>query len=168
MHDHPLQRADGSRRQTRTLAAAAAADGALVRQAIEEIWNGGDLDLADQMFAPTYINHGGLIPDLVRGPEAIKVSVALFRAAFPEFRVTVLDLLSEGQTVAVRWEAHSQPSRAPGGGQGDGAPGRISGMTFGRVVRGRILESWTIWEGSSGVGSHWPTLWADAIPAWGG
>ena len=167
VRDHQLQRADGTSRQTRTLARAAAADGALVRQAIEEIWNGGDLDLADTLFAPTYINHGGLIPDLVRGPEAIKVSVALYRAAFPEFRVTVLDLLAQGQTVAVRWEAHSPPSRAPGGGQGDGAPGRLSGMTFGRVVRGRILESWTTWEGDSGVGSHGRTLAVEAMPACG-
>lgn len=165
VHDHPLQRVDGTRRHTRTLARAAAADGALVRQAIEEIWNGGDLDLADTLFAPTYINHGGLIPDLVRGPEAIKVSVALYRAAFPQFRVTVLDLLAQGQTVAVRWEAHSPPSRAPGGGRVAGAPARLSGMTFGRVVRGQIMESWTTWDGGGDVDSHGRTLAAEAMPA---
>ena len=165
VRDQQFHRADGTRRQTLTLVRAAAADGALVRRAIEEIWNGGDLDLADALFAPTYINHGGLIPDLVRGPEAIKLSVALYRAAFPEFRVTVLDLLAQGQTVAVRWEAQSRPSRAPGGGRLDGAPGRLSGMTFGRVVRGRILESWTTWDGGSGVGSQWSTLSAEAMPA---
>ena len=54
-----------------------------MRQVIEEIWNDGDLELADQVFALDYINHGGLIPDLVRGPEAIKVSVALYWLAFP-------------------------------------------------------------------------------------
>jgi hypothetical protein len=165
VRDHPLQQADGTSRRRRTLIRAAAADGALVRQAIEEIWNGGDLDLADVLFAPTYINHGGLIPDLVRGPEAIKVSVALYRAAFPEFRVTVLDLLAQGQTVAVRWEAHSTPSRAPGGSLGDGAPGRVGGMTFGHVFCGRIMESWTTWEGGSDVSGHWRTLLVDALPA---
>ena len=90
-----------------------AADNArLVRQVIEEIWNAGDLDLADRLFAPDYINHGGLIPDLVRGPEAIKVSVVLYRTAFPQFRLAVLDLLAEGQSVAVRWAAHRTPHRA--------------------------------------------------------
>ncbi|HLL50775.1 MAG TPA: ester cyclase [Thermomicrobiales bacterium] len=165
VRDDKLQRADGTRRQTLTLVRAAAADGALVRHAIEEIWNGGDLDLADQVFAPTYTNHGGLIPDLVRGPEAIKVSVALYRAAFPEFRVTVLDLLAQGQTVAIRWEATSPPSRAPGGGRGDGDPGRLGGMTFARVVGGRILESWTNWEAGGVLDRQWRTHLADALPA---
>ena len=164
MRDDKLQRADGTRRQTLTLVRAAAADGALVRQAIEEIWNGGDLDLADQVFAPTYTNHGGLIPDLIPGPEAIKVSVALYRAAFPEFRVTVLDLLTQGQIVAIRWEAQTTPSGAPGGGRGDGEPGKLGGMTFARVVRGQILESWTTWDGGSGVDSQWRTLSAEAMP----
>ena len=33
----------------------------LVRRAIDAIWNRGDLDVADALFAPDYINHGGLI-----------------------------------------------------------------------------------------------------------
>ena len=56
---------------------------ALVRHAVEAIWNRGELEAADAVFAPDYVNHGGLITDLVRGPEAIKVSVALYRRAFP-------------------------------------------------------------------------------------
>jgi hypothetical protein len=51
----------------------------LVRLAVEEIWNQGDLDTADAVFTPDYVNHGGLIPDLIRGPEAVKLSVALYR-----------------------------------------------------------------------------------------
>ena len=77
-----------------------------MRQVVEEIWNGGDLELADQVFAPDYVNHGGLIPDLVRGPEAIKVSVAVYRLAFPAFRVAVVDVLAQGPSVALRWAAH--------------------------------------------------------------
>lgn len=44
----------------------------LVRRVVEEIWNRGKLDVADVLFASDYINHAGLIPDFVRGPEAIK------------------------------------------------------------------------------------------------
>ena len=56
----------------------------LVRRAVEEIWNGGDLALADVLFAPDYVNHGGLIPDLVRGPEAIKVQRGPVSHRLPE------------------------------------------------------------------------------------
>jgi hypothetical protein len=44
-----------------------ACEAGLVGRVIEEIWNAGDLDLADELFGATRINHGGLIPDLVRG-----------------------------------------------------------------------------------------------------
>jgi len=66
---------------------------ALVRRAVEEIWNRGDLALADALFAPSYVNHGGLIPDLVHGPEAIKISVALYRTAFPDLHISVASLV---------------------------------------------------------------------------
>ena len=126
----------------------------LVRRAIEEIWNDGDLELADHLFAPDYVNHGGLIPDLVRGPEAIKVSVVLYRRAFPHFRLTVLDLFSQEQSVALRWAAHRAPDRDPPNGDVAAGEGPLSGMTFGRVANGQIGESWTCWEtGGAGEAS---------------
>jgi len=118
----------------------------LVRRVIEEIWNGGDLALADRLFAPDYVNHGGLIPDLVHGPEAIKVSVAVYRLAFPAFRVAVLDLVAEGQTVALRWTAHGVPDPAGGTDPPERDPDPLRGMTFGRLAGGQVVESWMCWE----------------------
>ena len=66
----------------------ASANEAVMRTAIEAIWNRGDLDVADDVFAADYVNHDGLIADLVRGPEAIKISAALHRLAFPGLHVT--------------------------------------------------------------------------------
>ncbi len=62
---------------------------AVVRRVVEEIWNQGRLEVADDVFAPEYVNHDGLIIDLIRGPEAIKLSVALYRVAFPNLEITV-------------------------------------------------------------------------------
>src|SRR5689334_23195625 len=83
----------------------AARNRALVRRAVEEIWNQGDLALADVLFAPGYVNHGGLIPDLVRGPEAITSSVALYRTAFPAFYITLETLVAQDDMVDVQWTA---------------------------------------------------------------
>src|SRR5687768_3704594 len=79
----------------------------LVRRAIEEIWNTGRLDIADLLFAPDYVNHGGLIPDLVHGPEAIKLSVVLYRRAFPGLHITLEDLRTTGKLVTLRWTARN-------------------------------------------------------------
>ena len=124
----------------------------LVRQAIEEIWNGGDHELADSVFAPDYVNHGGLIPDLVLGPEAIKVSVTLYRKAFPRFQLTVLDLLAQDETVALRWAVLGSPAKDTPNGEPIHGPEPLLGMTFGRVAAGQIAESWTCWGSGSALG----------------
>src|SRR5688500_6322882 len=82
----------GSRAWSAAFTVSAMNNEALVRRAIEAIWNRGELGVADDLFAHDYVNHDGLIPDLVRGPEAIKISVAFYRIAFPDFYITVEEL----------------------------------------------------------------------------
>jgi hypothetical protein len=119
-----------------------AGDGAaVVRRAVEEIWNRGDLDLGDALFGPTYVNHEGVIADLVRGPEAIKISVALYRAAFPALHITINDLVAADDRVAIRWTTRVQaPPAEPAGDDGSGA---VTGMTLCRLDGGQIVETWT-------------------------
>jgi len=119
---------------------------ALVRRAVEEIWNRGDLALADVLFAPTYINHGGLIPDLVRGPEAIKIGVALYRTAFPTFHITVEALAAEGEMVELHWAARRSPPAARAGGARTTPQGTLRGTTRSRLAEGQIGESWMSWD----------------------
>jgi hypothetical protein len=114
---------------------AEAHNAALVRRAVEEIWNRGQLDLADVLFATDYINHAGLIPDLVRGPEAIKISVAIYRTAFPNFHITIDALTAKRDAVLLRWTAH-----------GSAAPSALSGIIVSRCAGDQIAESWAHWD----------------------
>ena len=103
----------------------ASANETLVRRAIEAIWNRGDLDVADELFAPGFVNHNGLITDLVFGPEAIKISAAFYRLAFPDLHVTVEALTIKEDTVVLsldgseiirrrsrRWRLHCKSEAA--------------------------------------------------------
>lgn len=119
---------------------------ALVRRAIEEIWNRGDLALADVLFAPRYVNHGGLIPDLVYGPEAIKVSVALYRTAFPGLHITVEALVAEGEMVELHWTARRGPPAARAALARTSPRETLRGTTRSRLADGQIGESWTSWD----------------------
>jgi predicted ester cyclase len=119
---------------------------ALVRRAVTTIWNQGDLATADLLFAADYVNHNGLIPDLVRGPEAIKVSVALYRIAFPELHITVDQLIADEDTVTLRWSAH-RTAVAKSGGRDQREPRQsFTGMMVLRLAGGQIVESWTEWD----------------------
>lgn len=116
---------------------------------LDEIWNQGVLELADALFAQDYVNHGGLIPDLIRGPEAIKLSVALYRRAFPYFHISVDDVTSDGDEIAIRWIAHPRRPRTD-------SPGRtkrgLRGITRCRLLAGKIAESWTVWDRRAALG----------------
>jgi len=117
----------------------------LVRRVVEDVWNRGDLALADALIAPGYINHGGLIPDVAHGPEAIKVAVALYRTAFPTFHLTVEALVAEGAMVELQWAARrGPPTRA----DGDRATpqGTLRGATRSRLADDQIVESWMSWD----------------------
>jgi len=117
----------------------------LVRRAIDAIWNVGDLDAADEFFAQGYVNHHGLITDLVFGPEAIKISAALHRLAFPDLHVAIDDSRSDGDIVVLHWTAFR--SAIDDGDVGLFAEKRLlAGTSRSRVAGGRIVESWTEWD----------------------
>lgn len=116
----------------------------LVRQALAEVWNGLNLELADRLFDPSYINHGGIIPDLITGPESIKFAVVLQHAAFPRLQIRERALADEENVVELKWVAR--------GGQRpqDRAAGArhflARGTTLIRCADGQIAESWTTWD----------------------
>jgi predicted SnoaL-like aldol condensation-catalyzing enzyme len=119
---------------------------AVVRRVVEAIWNRGELAVADELFAPDYVNHNGLIPDLVRGPEAIKLSVALYRAAFPHLHIMVEEVRTDGEMVVLRWLAHNAAPGAAASRAARGPAGTVTGSTRTRVVGDQIAESWTDWD----------------------
>jgi len=121
----------------------ASANEALVLQAIEAIWNRGDLDAADALFAPVYLNHYGLITDLVSGPEAIKISAAIYRLAFPGLHVSVDEIRTVEGTVVVRWTASATLSRSS---TTTTAQEVLTGITRSRIAAGKIIETWTEWD----------------------
>ena|SRR5579859_4037411 len=119
---------------------------AVVQLVVENIWNQGELTMADRLFAPAYVNHGGIIPDSVHGPEAVKIMVALFRTAFPELHITIEGLTAVGNTVDLQWTAGRTSDNAPHIGQADQRPEQLTGTTFSTLANGKILESWTDWD----------------------
>jgi SnoaL-like polyketide cyclase len=123
-----------------------APDARLVERVINEIWNAGDLDLADELFGPAYVNHGGLIPDLVHGPEGVKFSVALYRTAFPDLHLRVDDLRTSGAMVTVHWTARGTSGTGPGRTASADRASTLTGATRMSLAGGQIVESWTSWN----------------------
>jgi len=76
----------------------AEADQLVVRRYYEEVCNGRDLDLNDQLVGPGFVDHTPLFPDPPRGGAATAQTLRTLWRAFPDLRFTV-----EEQSVVGEW-----------------------------------------------------------------
>jgi steroid delta-isomerase-like uncharacterized protein len=74
----------------------------LVRQMVEEVFNRGNMSLADKFLAPDFVEREELPPGVPRGREGVKQLTAMFRSAFPDFKATIDDIIAEGDKVVIR------------------------------------------------------------------
>ena len=114
---------------------------AVTRRLIEELFNTGNQEIADEVLAADYVDHSPSHPDLP-GPENLKRAVGEWRVAFPDTHNVIEDIVAEGDRVAVRWTTHATHR---GEFMGIAATGkRIAVTSFGifRLSGGKIVESW--------------------------
>jgi predicted ester cyclase/ketosteroid isomerase-like protein len=65
---------------------------------IDQIWNQGKFEVADELFAPEHWSPSA--PDLPKGAEGVKMLAKMFRAAMPDYRMTIdLMFADENQVV---------------------------------------------------------------------
>jgi len=119
---------------------------AIVRRLLEEFWNKGNLSLADELFAPNYEHHDASTPDFGRGPESEKKRATLYRTAFPDVRLTIEDIIAEGETVMTRWSCRGTHKGDLRGIAPTGKQINISGVTIARLANGKFAEGWVNWD----------------------
>ncbi|HEY4816501.1 MAG TPA: ester cyclase [Candidatus Acidoferrum sp.] len=119
---------------------------AVIRRLFEEVWNQGNLSVADELFAPNYTHHDPSTPDFGRGPESEKKRASLYRTAFPDFRITVEDILADGNAVMARWSCRGTHKGDLNGIAPTGRQFAISGLSVGRLANGKIVEGWVNWD----------------------
>jgi steroid delta-isomerase-like uncharacterized protein len=119
---------------------------AVVRRLIEEVMNKGNLSSVDEFFTPNYQHHDPSSPDFGRGPESEKQLVTLYRNAFPDLRLTIEDIIAEGDTVMVRWSSRGTHKGELNGIAPTGKQVNGSGITVARLANGKIAESYVSWD----------------------
>lgn len=113
---------------------------AIFRRFIEEVWNQGNLDVADELFNPEATSPSA--PQLPLGSEGVKIIANIFRSAFPDFHMTIEDLIAEEDKVVARFI------------QGGTHKGEFMGIAptykqiqfteigILRIANGQVVESW--------------------------
>ena len=116
----------------------------VVRRVIEEGFNDGDLKLADELFAADFVEHQNFGPNHADGPEGVKAVMASLRRAFSDFRLSIDDLVVDGDTVWLRMTGTGTNDGSFMGHPPTGRSMRTDVFDALRVENGRVVEHWGV------------------------
>ena len=111
-----------------------------------EAWNGGNLDVIDELFAPDYVGHDAPRPEPVRGREGMKDFLRMYHHAFSDAEITLDDVIVSGDRVVTRWTGRGTHDGDLMGIPPTGASVVFTGIRIFRVQDGRIVEGWVDWD----------------------
>jgi steroid delta-isomerase-like uncharacterized protein len=118
----------------------------LARQLIDAIWNDGRLAEAEPVLAADFVNHSAP-PGTPADRAAFLRTAATTRTTFPDFRVTIDDLVAEGELVVAHFMAQGthqvaweHPIIGPIAAQG--TPVRWRGVRLFRIAEGMVTATW--------------------------
>ncbi len=119
---------------------------AIARYYLEEGFSTGNLAPADELIAANFTNHDPGTPPLPAGPEGYKQLVSMYRTAFPDLKVTVDDLIDEGNKVAARWTARGTNTGQLMGMPAIGKQAMVTGISILTIADGKVTDQWVNWD----------------------
>lgn len=136
---------------------------ALVHCFIEEIVNKGNMAVADEIFAEDFVLHIGRGTFSNQGPEVPKKVFTILRTGFPDLNLTIDDMISEGDKIAVRFSGNGTHKGEFMGVPPTGKKVFFSVIDIFRFVGGKIAEVWSILD----MLDVWEQISAQAISPYG-
>ncbi len=116
---------------------------AIVRRFVDEYQTHGDERAFAELLAPDVLDHSRP-PGIAPGAEGVRQQFDGFRAAFPDFRVTVLDQVCEDDKVVTRKVLRGTHMGDLMGIPATGREVEIQVIDIVRVQDGRIVEHWNV------------------------
>ena len=115
---------------------------AIYRRIIDEVFNHGHLDVADELVAPTCVEHqrGGMGD----GPDGAKRTARALRTAFPDFTLTIQDLVVDGDKVWARQSGGGTNLGSFFGRPPTGRTAHIEVYDVARFENGQMVEHWGV------------------------
>jgi len=112
-----------------------------VRRLYDELFSKWNFAVVDELFSPAFIGHE-MPPGTPLGPEGIRQFYGRIRAGLPDVKLTVDDLIGEGDKVVVRWRAQATHTGVFLDIPPTGKAVSFTGMAIYRLSKGKIVERW--------------------------
>jgi steroid delta-isomerase-like uncharacterized protein len=119
----------------------------LMRHWFEEAWNKKREAAIDEMLADDVKTFG--IPEaggFSVGRDAFRAVHRSFCGAFPDMRMTIEDILADGDRVALRWHMTASHTGEHLGFPATGKKTALDGSSFCVIRDGRIAEGWNLMD----------------------
>lgn len=116
---------------------------AIAKRAFEEILSQGHFELAEQLYAKDFVNHG------IHQNASLEEDQAALKGwhqAFPDVVVTAEKVMAEGDLVTVYWIARGTNTGTGNGLPATGKRAELAGITIWRIVDGKIKEEWSAFD----------------------
>jgi predicted ester cyclase len=114
----------------------------LVRRALEEIYAGGKIELADELVHPEFVDYDPSHPDLPAGPDSVKKTVRSLHGIFDDLRFEIEDELAEGAKVVQRVTMTGRHMGPLLGREPTGKGFAVRHVYIWRIADGKIIEHW--------------------------
>jgi predicted ester cyclase len=119
---------------------------AIFRRYIEELFNQGHLELADEIF-DRYVSHQPDGSTLERGPEDVKRFVGVFHSAFPDLRISIDDQIADRDKMVNRITFRGTHQREWRGIAPTGKEVEVKGMNIFRFSpEGKVVGTWDSYD----------------------
>lgn len=116
----------------------------LIRRANDEMWNNGNVDVCDEVFADNCSFHDPSFE--VNGVAGMKDQVTQLRAAQPDLHMDIHDVLIEGDLSAARFTMAGTARAEFRGLPATGKTYVMTGMTISKWHDDRIVEQWVNYD----------------------
>ena len=113
----------------------------LTRRFYEEVWNKGNLDAVADLLTSDFVDHAAP-PGFPQGQEGAKQVFMMYRGAYPDFRLTLEDVIAEGDKVVARWTTQGTHQGELMGIPPTGKRATVTGIDVFRFAGGKIAEHW--------------------------
>lgn len=116
----------------------------LVRGMIEEVWNNRRPEMMDDYITRDYLRHSP--SGELRGATGFRKDYDTYTGAFPDCRIRIDEIFSEGDRVTVRWTGLGTHKGKLMGIPPSGQKVTVPGLSIFRVQGGRVAEEHAVWD----------------------
>ena len=124
----------------------AARNAEISRRIFEDVWNRKNLSAVDDLMSADYVHHDPSSPVVPSGVDGYKQFVNYYMNAFPDAHFTIDDAFTDGENEVTRWTVIGTHEGELAGMSRTGRRFSVTGISIGRVVNGKITESWNSWD----------------------